>query len=687
MLIFTAVNLAGIFTHYPTEVAQRQAFLETRKCIETRLKVQQENQQQEGLLLSVLPRHVAMEMKADIAGKPKDSMFHKIYIQRHDKVSILFADICGFTALSSQCTAQELVKMLNELFARFDKLAMENHCLRIKILGDCYYCVSGLPEARLNHAHCCVEMGLDMIDAIAMVRDLTGVEELNMRVGVHTGRVHCGVLGLRKWQFDVWSNDVTLANYMEAGGVPGRVHVTQEVANLLESDYEMEPGNGTDRHEYLKLNNIKTFLIRSEVTRVSAAAGTGRRMGANDDPQSTIHHKLGLGKDEGIKGTEDEVNEYLSRAIDARSIDRLRSEYVKLLLLTFKDKQLERKFTIDYKSNLRKCLAEKFGISLDSVNISHIKWAGISMNDEANICTAGSTSYFPEYIALCVAVSMISSAVFLKASTTLKLILLIVISAVYISVTQVESTARIDFLWKLQAHEEKEEMESLRDYNLKLVGNILPMHVAEHFLKTVNKKDEDLYYQDCENVCVMFASISNFSEFYIELEGNNEGVECLRLLNEIIADYDEILSETRFRCIEKIKTTGSTYMVASGLTESTNYKDMSHVVAVTEYAFAIKRQLEYVNEHSFNNFMMKIGINVGPCVAGVIGARKPQYDIWGNAVNVASRMDSTGKADRIQVTPEVYDVLSSHGYVLECRGLIKVKGKGEMLTYFVLGKT
>lgn len=151
-------------------------------------------------------------------------------------------------------------------------------------------------------------------------------------------------------------------------------------------------------------------------------------------------------------------------------------------------------------------------------------------------------------------------------------ILFIFTIALFIHSQQVESTARIDFLWKLQAHEEKEEMESLRDYNLKLVGNILPMHVAEHFLKTVNKKDEDLYYQDCENVCVMFASITNFSEFYIELEGNNEGVECLRLLNEIIADYDEILSEARFRCIEKIKTTGSTYMVASGLTEATNYK-------------------------------------------------------------------------------------------------------------------
>lgn len=81
--------------------------------------------------------------------------------------SILFADMCGFTQLSSQCTAQELVQLLNELFARFDRLAADNYCLRIKILGDCYYCVSGLPEPRPDHAQCCVEMGLDMIDAIS----------------------------------------------------------------------------------------------------------------------------------------------------------------------------------------------------------------------------------------------------------------------------------------------------------------------------------------------------------------------------------------------------------------------------------------------------------------------------------------------------------------------------------------
>lgn len=90
-----------------------------------------------------------------------------------------------------------------------------------------------------------------------------------------------------------------------------------------------------------------------------------------------------------------------------------------------------------------------------------------------------------------------------------------------------------------QATEEKEEMEELQAYNRRLLHNILPKDVAAHFLARERRNDE-LYYQSCECVAVMFASISNFSEFYTELEANNEGVECLRLLNEIIADFDEV---------------------------------------------------------------------------------------------------------------------------------------------------
>lgn len=91
----------------------------------------------------------------------------------------------------------------------------------------------------------------------------------------------------------------------------------------------------------------------------------------------------------------------------------------------------------------------------------------------------------------------------------------------------------------VQATEEKEEMEELQAYNRRLLHNILPKDVAAHFLQRERRNDE-LYYQSCECVAVMFASISNFSEFYVELEGNNEGVECLRLLNEMIADFDEV---------------------------------------------------------------------------------------------------------------------------------------------------
>ncbi|GJQ67397.1 hypothetical protein Trydic_g8273 [Trypoxylus dichotomus] len=253
----------------------------------------------------------------------------------------------------------------------------------------------------------------------------------------------------------------------------------------------------------------------------------------------------------------------------------------------------------------------------------------------------------------------------------------------------IEVTSRLDFLWKQQAHKELQEMQEIRHFNAQLLKNILPDHVARHFLSTDRSSDE-LYSQYRDEVGVLFASIPNFSDFYSEVV--NKGMECIRVLNEIIADFDQLLDEERFSNIEKIKTVSATatYMAASGLNPS--HEDFSktespeHLCALIDFALAMKQRLDDINTHSFNSFGLRVGVSCGPLVCGVIGARKPVFDIWGNTVNEASRMDSTGLIGQIQVPKYTAQLLGVRGYEVKYRGLIEVKGKGEMETYFVIGR-
>ncbi|WP_448562925.1 adenylate/guanylate cyclase domain-containing protein [Trichothermofontia sp.] len=222
--------------------------------------------------------------------------------------------------------------------------------------------------------------------------------------------------------------------------------------------------------------------------------------------------------------------------------------------------------------------------------------------------------------------------------------------------------------------ERKRSEEALRQEQEKserLLLNILPQPIAEQLKQ---KQDQTLIAERFEQATILFADIVDFTG----LASNVTPVRLVRILNQIFSTFDHLAERYG---LEKIKTIGDAYMVVGGLPAQRE----DHAEAVADMALAMQQAITCFRRDNQEPFKLRIGMNTGPVVAGVIGLKKFAYDLWGDTVNIASRMEFQGIAGKIQVTEATYQRLRDR-YHFEYRGEIEVKGRGPMTTYWLVGK-
>lgn len=198
-----------------------------RKQIERALL--QERQKTETLLLNIFPRQVVDRLKQS----------NRIIADDFEDVTVLFADIVDFTSFAAQVSPTHLVSLLNQIFSAFDELVDHYHLEKVKTIGDAYMAVGGLPDHRLDHAQAIAELALAMQNTIQRFQRHTG-HPFRLRIGINTGSVIAGIIGTRKFSYDLWGDTVNVASRLEAEGIPDRIQISASTYELLKEDYQLE---------------------------------------------------------------------------------------------------------------------------------------------------------------------------------------------------------------------------------------------------------------------------------------------------------------------------------------------------------------------------------------------------------------------------------------------------------------
>jgi len=220
LFVLNIVTVSAItFTLLYSFAAQKEASLELLRS---------EQEKSENLLLNILPRDIAAVLKSG----------RRTIADHYEDVSILFADVVNFTPLSERMRAEDLVEMLNEVFSHFDELAEKYGIEKIKTIGDCYMAASGVPLPRPDSARLLVRMALDIREYIAS-HEFVG-QRLKLRIGINSGPIVAGVIGRRKFIYDLWGDAVNVASRMESSGSEGAIQVTRGTYERIKDQFVCE---------------------------------------------------------------------------------------------------------------------------------------------------------------------------------------------------------------------------------------------------------------------------------------------------------------------------------------------------------------------------------------------------------------------------------------------------------------
>lgn len=252
------VNTKMMDVNHELAAAYEQADTLNSHLTETLQALQFEKAKADNLLLNILPAAIAERLKRG----------ELTFAQRYSGTTILFADLVGFTQLAASMAPEELVQILSEVFVMFDNVLERNGCEKIKTIGDCYMMASGLPHERPDHALVAARTGFELLIELNKFNEMFRTE-LRLRIGMHTGPVVAGVIGKKKFAFDIWGDTVNIASRMESHGEADKIHCTEDVYNTLKDTFLFEERGEI---EIKGRGTMKTFFMIGEAREYSLGA-------------------------------------------------------------------------------------------------------------------------------------------------------------------------------------------------------------------------------------------------------------------------------------------------------------------------------------------------------------------------------------------------------------------------------